>query len=110
MDQIDRFTDDVRKAEAKVAGCERTVEELHPELDQRLRWDNDHKFPDSRLRTFDAELADLGHSPELSLSRDPSLLRRAPGVDQPAWLDRLAEISRPPLPGRDLGAGIDLGP
>jgi hypothetical protein len=66
----------VPKAETKIAGCERALEELRPELDRRLQWDVDHLFPDSRLRTVDAELADLGQSP---------------------------------LPGRDPGAGIDLG-
>ncbi|HVW32317.1 MAG TPA: hypothetical protein VHL53_07245, partial [Acidimicrobiia bacterium] len=110
VDQIDRFTHDVRKAEAKIAGCERTVEDLRPELDQRLQWDVDHLFPESRLRTVDAELADLGQSPDLTRSRDASLHRRDPGVNQPAWLDRLAEVARPPLPGHDMGAGIDLGP
>lgn len=55
MDQIDRFPDDIRNAEASIAGCEQAVEELRPELDQRLRWDVDHNFP--RLRRVDAELA-----------------------------------------------------
>jgi hypothetical protein len=109
LDRIDTFTDDVRTAEAKIADCERTVEELRPERDRRLQRDVDHKFPDSRLRTIDDELADLGQLSHRGLSREASLLQRAPGVDQPAWLDRLAEVSRPPLPGRDLGAGIDLG-
>ena len=109
LDQIDRFTDDVRKADAKIASCERTVEKLRPELDRRHEWDFEHKFPDARLRSVDAELAELGHFPDLSPSRQASLLRRAPGVDQPAWLERLAGVARPPLPGRDTGAGIDLG-
>jgi len=109
LDQIDTFTDDVRTAQAKITDCERTVEELRPERDRRLQWDIDHKFPDSRLHTIDDELADLGQSSHRGLSREASLLQRAPGVDQPAWLDRLAEVSRPPLPGRDLGAGMDLG-
>jgi conjugative relaxase-like TrwC/TraI family protein len=109
VDQIDRFTDDVRKAETKIAGCEEALEELRPELDRRLQWDVDHLFPDSRLRTIDTELADLGQSPHQDQSREGSLLRRAPGEDRPAWLDRLAEVSQPPLPGRDPAAGIDLG-
>ncbi|MCA1832879.1 MAG: relaxase domain-containing protein [Actinobacteria bacterium] len=108
LDQIDRFTGDVRKAEAKIDGCERVIEELRPEADQRLKWDVEHRFPDSRLRTVEAELADLGLSPELSQSREASLPRAAP--DTPPWLDRLAEVARPPLPGPDMGAGIDIGP
>jgi hypothetical protein len=32
-------------------------------------------------------------------------LRRAPGRDRPAWLDRVGEVAPPPLPGH----GIDLG-
>lgn len=108
-DEVNRFTDDVGKAEAKITSCEQVIEELRPELDRNLEWDVDHRFPDSRLRRIDAELAELGHSPHQGLSREASLLRRTPGVDQPAWLDRLAESSRPPLPGPDLGAGIDLG-
>jgi len=107
--QIDRFTDDVRKAEAKIAGCEQALEELRPELDRRLQWDVDHLFPDSRLRSIEAELAELSQSPHQHLSRGASLLRRALGGDQPVWLDRLAEVRKPPLPGRDPGAGIDLG-
>ena len=109
VDQIDRFTNDIRKAEAKIASCEQTLEQLEPELGQRLQWDVEHKFPDSRLRTVDAEIADLGQSPDVGFSREASLLRRASGVDHPAWLDRLAGVARPPVPGRDMGAGIDLG-
>jgi hypothetical protein len=32
------------------------------------------------------------------------------GPDGSPWLDRLAEVARPPLPGHDMGAGIDIGP
>lgn len=41
LDQIDRFAEDVRKAEVKIACCEQTIEELRPELDRRLQWDVD---------------------------------------------------------------------
>ncbi len=34
----------------------------------------------------------------VGLSR-ASLLRRTPGVDQPEWLDRLADVAQPPVPG-----------
>ena len=107
VDQIDRFTNDIRKAEAKIASCEQNLEELQPELRRRLQWDVEHKFPDSRLRTIDAELAEVGNAAHPRLPSDGALLRRAPGADQPAWPDHLAEMSRPPLPGRDTG--IDLG-
>ncbi|MGH3119267.1 MAG: hypothetical protein ACRDQ2_19565 [Gaiellales bacterium] len=108
LDRIDTFTDDVRKAEAKITRCERVVEGLRPELDRRHQWDADHDWPDSRLRTVDAELAELGQ-PAQPLTRDVSLMRRTSETDRPAWLDRVAEVTRPPLPGHDLGAGIDLG-
>src|SRR5205085_4807142 len=35
VDQIDRFTNDIRKAEAKIASCEQTLEDLRPDLGQR---------------------------------------------------------------------------
>jgi hypothetical protein len=107
VDQVARFTSDVRKAEAKIASCEETLEELRPELGRRLQWDVEHKFPDSRLRTIDAELADLDASADRRLPSEGALLRRAPGADQPAWLTHLAEINPPSLPGPDTG--IDLG-
>jgi hypothetical protein len=110
LDQIDTFTDDVRKAEAKIAHCESVVERLRPELEGRSRWDADHDWPDSRLRIVDAELAELGQSVQPSLARDACLLRRAPGQERPAWLDRVAEVAPPPLPGHDIGPGLDLGP
>jgi conjugative relaxase-like TrwC/TraI family protein len=108
IDQIDRFTGDIRKADAKIAGCEETLEELRPELGQRLQWDVEHKFPDSRLRDIDAELADIRNAADDHRPSEGTLLRRAPGVDQPAWLQHRGEFSPPPLPGPDTG--IDLGP
>ncbi len=110
VDQIDRFTDDIGKAEAKIAHWERALEELRPELDHRRQWDRDHDWPDSRLRAVESELAELSRPAQQSLSRDASLFRRAPADGRPPWLDRVAEVARPPLPGHDLGAGIDLGP
>lgn len=95
------------KAEAKIAGCEQTLEDLRPELGRRLQWDVEHTFPDSRLRAIDAQLADCGNSAHHGLPSAGALLHRAPGADQPAWPDRPIEVNRPPLPGRDLG--IDLG-
>jgi conjugative relaxase-like TrwC/TraI family protein len=108
LDKIDTFTADVRAAEAKITRCEQTVEELRPEVDQRRQWDADHGWPDARLRAVDAELAEIGPAAHPN-TRDASLLRRAPGGDHPAWLYRVPELPRPPLPGQDLGAGIDLG-
>ena len=109
LDQIDTFTNDVQRAEAKIARCERSLEELRSELDQRPRWDAAHNWPDSRLRTVDAELTELTEPPCRTTSRDASLVRPTPGQDRPAWLDRVAEITQPPHPGPDLGHGIDLG-
>jgi hypothetical protein len=104
LEQISTSSDDVRTAEAKIVRCEQAVEELRPELDERRRWDAGHDWPDSRLRTVEAELAELGQPAHRTSSRDASLLRRAPDRGRPAWLDRLAETPQPPLPGPDLGA------
>jgi len=108
LDDIDRFTDDIRKAEAKAAEHERHVEDLRPKLDQRLEWDVEHGFPDARLRAVEDELAALDQARSAGHKREASLLRRIPGVNQP-WLDRLAEPAPPPLPGHGDGPGIDLG-
>ena len=107
VEQIDRFTNDVCRAEAHIARCEQALEELRPERDRRLEWDIEHSFPDDRLRTIDAELG-ISHSVDRYLPSRGAMLRRASGADQPAWINRIAEHSPPPLPGRDFG--IDLGP
>ena len=107
VDRIDRFTGDVREAEAKVLRRETEIDGLRPEVGRRLQWDVEHKFPDSRLRSIEIEIADLGRSTDLHLSRETSLLRTGPEAGQPGWLDRLADVARPPLPGPDHG--IDLG-
>jgi conjugative relaxase-like TrwC/TraI family protein len=111
LDQIDRFTDDLREAEAKIVRCERSLEDLRPELDHRPQWDAEHDWPESRLRTVEGELGELARpAHQIARStRDASLVRRAPGREHP-WLGRVAEVTSPPLPGPDLGAGIDIGP
>lgn len=111
LDRIDRFTDDVRTAEAKIARCHRGLEELRPEVDQRSRWDADHNWPESRLRQVDLELAELGRPGRQIGGQvlDDYLLSRAPGRKR-LGIDRAPEIALPPLPGPDLGAGLDLGP
>ncbi|MEW6473974.1 MAG: AAA family ATPase [Actinomycetota bacterium] len=109
VEQIKAFTDDFRTAEAKIARWEEAVEALRPELAQRPRWDADHDWPDSRLRTIDAELAEVAEPAARTTARDASLVRPPPRRNQPAWLDRVAEMAPPPLPGPDAGPGIDLG-
>ncbi len=108
LDQIDRFTDDVRKAETNIAGCQRDLDELRPQVDQRQEWDADHGWPDSRLRTVDAELAELGRGGRRieGTARDPYPTGRKLGREH-AWLDRVADVTAPPRPGPDLG--IDIG-
>jgi hypothetical protein len=108
LDQIDRFTDDVRKAETNIADCQRNLDDLHPKVDQRQEWDADHGWPDSRLRTVEAELAELSHSGQRieGTTRATHLSGRKPGREH-AWLDRVADVAPPPRPGPDLG--IDLG-
>jgi conjugative relaxase-like TrwC/TraI family protein len=110
LDQIATFTADIGKAETKIAHWEQTLEELRPERHHRQQWDQQHDWPDSRLRTVEAELAALDRPAHQNQHRDAHLMRRAPGADPPAWVDRVAEVARPPLPGHDLGAGIDIGP
>jgi hypothetical protein len=65
LDEIGRFTDDVRKAEAKIVRCERSVEELRPELDQPPQWDAEHDRPESRLRAVEGELGELARPASL---------------------------------------------
>jgi conjugative relaxase-like TrwC/TraI family protein len=109
LSQIDTFTDDVQKSEAKISRCEQAIGALRPELDQRRQWDAEHDWPSDRVHAIDAELAELGQPAQQRLTPEPPLLNRALGEDRPAWLNRVAEVVQPPLPGRDLGAGIDLG-
>jgi conjugative relaxase-like TrwC/TraI family protein len=106
LDRIETFTNDVRKAEAKIACHEEAIEDLRPKLKARERWDAEHDWPDSRLRAIDAELTDLSRPARQTLSSETHLWRRAPGRGRPAWLDRVAEPAPPPLPGH----GLDLGP
>ena len=108
LDEIDRFTDDVRKAEINIAGCQRDLDELRPHLDQRQEWDADHDWPDSRLRTVDNELAELSRGGQgiAGTARDSYPTGRNLGREH-TWLDRVAEVAAPPRPGPDLG--IDLG-
>ena len=109
LEQIRTFTDDIRRAEAKIGRCKEAVEDIRPELDQRPQWDADHDWPDSRLRSVDAELAELAQPARPTAARDASLVRPAPGPDRRPWLDRMAEVPLPPRPTHDLGHGIDLG-
>jgi hypothetical protein len=109
LDRIDRFTDDVRQAEAKITRCQDNLEEVRSEVDQRPRWDAEHRWPDERLHAVDAELAELAQRGQhIEPGRRTHLSDRRLGREQ-QWLDRPADVALPPLPGRDLGHGIDLG-
>jgi hypothetical protein len=110
LDQIDRFTNDVQQAETTITSCQRNLDQLRPEVDQRPQWDADHGWPESRLRTVDAELAQLSPSgPHIEgAARDRYL--SGPNLGRAdAWLERVAEVTRSPRPGPDLDHGIDLG-
>ncbi len=108
LDEIGRFTDDIERAEAKIAAYQRDVEQIRSEVDHRQEWDAEHGWPDSRLHSVDTELAELGHSGLHTggTARDRGLSVHRLGRE-PARPDRLAEVARPPLPGPDHG--IDLG-
>jgi conjugative relaxase-like TrwC/TraI family protein len=107
-DDIDRFTGQVNSAESKVQRCREDLEELHAERSRRIEWDADHGWPDERLRTVDGELHALT-PPARDLAPDrPTHLSHRTLDPAHQWLDRVAEVARPPLPGPDLG--IDIGP
>jgi hypothetical protein len=73
-----------------------------------LEWDAEHGWPDERLRAVDAEWASLtGRDHDVGPDRRTHLLERRLEPEH-QWLDRIAEVARPPLPGPDLG--IDIGP
>ncbi len=108
LDEIDRFTDDITNAEAKIVRSQRRIDELRPDLDERPRWDADHDWPHDRLRAVETELAGL--TPEVrhidGASRDRYLRGPTYGGERP-WPGRVAEVNASPLP--DVGHGIDLG-
>jgi conjugative relaxase-like TrwC/TraI family protein len=108
LDDIDRFTNDVHRAEAKIDVCREELERLRTDRDRRLEWDAEHGWPDERLRAVDAEWASLtGRDHDVGPDRRTHLLERRLEPEH-QWLDRIAEVARPPLPGPDLG--IDIGP
>ncbi len=110
LDRMDRFTDDVQQAEATIVGCQRNLDELRCQVDQRPQWDADHGWPESRLHTVDAEIAELGRSGRHieGTARNNYLSGHNLGRE-PAWLNRITEVAAPPPPNPDLGHGIDLG-
>jgi hypothetical protein len=79
LDRIDTFTNDVGKAEAKIACHEEAIEDLRPKLEERKRWDAEHDWPDSRLRAIDAELTNLGRPAHQALSSDTHRGDELPG-------------------------------
>jgi hypothetical protein len=111
----ERFAGDVERAETKIAHSEESIEDARAEVARRRRWDAQHGWPETRIQTIDAELAELSgrdkHLEGAARDRTCGLAGRTPTGqrDLGEWPDRLAEITRPPLPGRDQGHGIDLG-
>lgn len=123
----------VRREDRRVPGTEGTVAHRQEHLD-RLRgetaqsrdWNLHHGWRRERLRVIEQELAEQhGYIPLLDLTPDNQGLltrdharhsgldprARLRGDETPAWwADRLPEVAMPPLPGRDTGVGIDLGP
>jgi conjugative relaxase-like TrwC/TraI family protein len=110
LDQIERFTGDVRSAEAKIARCREEITDLRSQRKQRADWDAEQGWPDERLRTADAELAGLSgrEGQHIERSRGTYLLERNQGRGQ-RWTDSVGDIAVPPRPGPEPGHGIDLG-
>ena len=109
LDQIERFTVDVRSAETKVARCHDEIEDLRTQRDRRSAWDADHDWPAERLRGVDSQLASLARqeqSPEHA--GRTNLLERNPGLDHRGRYQIAGVEIHPPARGPDLG--IDLGP
>lgn len=114
-----------------MAACEQRHDRLSDEVAQGHAWHAEHHWRRERLAAIDAELDDLGHIdlrriplPERSPSRERhqsltaeleaclgqsvQVIADARHVPAPS-AERLAEITLPPLPGRNVGPGIDLG-
>jgi hypothetical protein len=107
LEDIDRFTGDVQRAEAKVARCREELDELRDGRNRRAEWDAEYDWPSERLRTVEAELTSLTRPAQrLDPDQRTHLTERNLNAEHP-WLDRLAEVAPPPLPGPDRG--IDLG-
>jgi conjugative relaxase-like TrwC/TraI family protein len=108
LDQIERFSGDVRTAESKVVRCRDDIEDLRSQWDQRTAWDADHDWPSGRLRVVDSELANFGRqvqSPE-HVARTP-VIDRIPGANHGAGYQIAGVEISPPARGPDRG--IDLG-
>ncbi len=129
-EDIERFQGHVVGAAKKVERSEQGLDQVTDAVAHSNAWYAENSWRRRRLASIEAELSSPGHInlrniplPERSsgwergLSRTSGLsarlgrtLGQAEAAEVPAgWADRLAEIVRPPLPGRDHGAGIDLG-
>lgn len=76
FERIETFTNGVQEAVDKLARCERAIEDLRPELEDRRHWDEEHRWPTDRLRSVEAQLTELSRPAE-SQSRDTWGIRRA---------------------------------
>jgi hypothetical protein len=126
---IERFSCDVARATARVASAETNLDEIRDQVAQADTWHADHDWRRGRLRAIDQELTNAGHidlrrirlpepSPRSQLGRsrtsapeshlDRIVTGEAPNLGTPPWLDRLAEIARPPGPDQGLEMDLDL--
>jgi hypothetical protein len=120
LDDIDRFAQDVTRAESRVTECQAHVSQLQVETVKSREWAEAHGWRDGRLRTIERELVDVHcHMPLLDLSMDLALPEhdgnRRPGRERAQRRDALfsrnkrGDVARPPLPGHEGGLGMDIG-
>lgn len=107
-ERIDGIQHDVADAAGKVARCEQNRRGCLEEIGADVAWEVAQGWRSQRLEAVETELAEHGITLESGSRRegadhtrlDALLYRHEPFPD----------ISLPPLPGRDVGTGMDIGP
>lgn len=112
IESIERFQDDVRRAEHRVARCEDNLDGLRDSETHRREWDALHGHHQKRLEVVEAELAEFSPIEPSGSSRAACLTTQAERTSNESltrWAERIAEVAGPRLPGHDSGLGMDLG-
>ena len=113
IESIERFQDDVQRAEGKIGRWEDNLDGLRDSETNRREWDTLHGYHQTRLDVVEAELAEFSPGIEPSgSSRAECLTTRAERTSNESltrWAERIAEVAGPRLPGNDSGLGMDLG-